>query len=111
MLVMTEPSLDDMVAWVTASQGELEEVLAERQYCGPVLKMSEHHALQKIGRRNYTIHKLDELNSIPELNHPKTTIRYRDGRGSILDDDSLHGGGVAHVRDILSHALKKFPAR
>lgn len=100
-----------MVAWITASQGELEEVMANRQYFGPVQKVSDHHAVQKIGRRTYTVHTLNELDKVLALNCPKTTIRYRDARGFILDNVPPDDGGVAHMRDILARELKKTPAR
>jgi hypothetical protein len=100
-----------MVAWITASKGELEEVMANRQYFGPVQKVSDHHAVQKIGRRTYTVHTLNELDKVPALNRPKMTIRYRDGCGFILDDAPDDGSGLAHERDILTHELKKTLAR
>jgi hypothetical protein len=108
--MIQQPSWDDMMAWITASQGELEEVMANRLYCGPVQKVSDHHAVQKVGRRTYTVHTLNELDKIPALNSPETTIRYRDGRGYIMDDAS-DDRAVTHERDILAHELKKSLSR
>jgi hypothetical protein len=111
MTAIHQKSWDGMVAQITAAQGELEEIGANRQYCGPILSMSDQHALQKIGRKAYTVHTLNELDRIPALNCPKSTIRYRNGRGFILDDEPEGGSWLNHERDILAHELKKTPAR
>ena len=50
---------------------------------GAILQMDSVHCIQKSGRENYTIHLLDNLDLVPDMNNKDTTVQYREGIGHV----------------------------
>lgn len=50
---------------------------------GPVKYLDDLHAVQSKGQGRYAIHKLADLDKVPQLDDPKMTIRYQDGKGTV----------------------------
>ena len=77
-------SLKALVEWIKGQGGGLKEIDAERStVCGPVVQLDDLHAVQRVGRGTYAIHRLDQLDKTPAVDDPKTEISYRDGRGKV----------------------------
>jgi hypothetical protein len=52
-------------------------------YKGQVVEMDALHAIQKLGRTEFVIHRLDLLDKKPMMGDLDTGIEYRDGRGTV----------------------------
>lgn len=52
-------------------------------HLGSIKYMDGLHAVQNKGRGRYAIHLLADLDNVPALDDPKTTITYLDGVGKV----------------------------
>jgi hypothetical protein len=77
-------SFEALVNWVKKQGGGLKEIDTERAQCfGAVVQLDDLHAVQRVGRGTYAIHKLDQLDKVPALDDSKTEIKYSSGRGTV----------------------------
>lgn len=77
-----EASLKAMLDWIKSIGAEQEPIGPNTRHDGPVKQLDDLHAVQKTGRR-YAIHKLSDLDKVPAIDDPKTSITYRDGVGHV----------------------------
>ncbi len=79
-------SLAAMLEWIKAGGGKLDPVEPSQRITaheGPVLHADDLHCVQRTGKQQYTIHRLADLDSLPVLDDPKTSIRYQNGKGHV----------------------------
>ena len=82
-----------MVYWITAEGGKVDPVEPSQRITaheGPVLHADDLHCVQRTGKQQYTIHRLADLDSLPVLDDPKTSIRYQNGKAKVSSRTS-HG--------------------
>jgi len=71
-------------AWIAARGGVRQDFdKARSELHGPVLHTDTLHCVQKVGRNEYAIHQLDELDRVPQKDDASTRVRYIDGRASV----------------------------
>lgn len=79
-----EASFKAALAWIQAKSGLHKSFdKARSELLGPVLHIDALHCVQKVGRRDYAIHQLDELDKVPQLDDANTIIRYSQGRAAV----------------------------
>lgn len=78
-------SLAAMLGWIAALGGTQEPIREGLPHLGAVVHMDDLHAIQKAGRR-FAIHRLDDLDVLPDMNNLKTEIRYREGKGEVFNN-------------------------
>lgn len=79
-----QESFKNLLQWIKGQGGNYREINTQGAQCsGPVLHLDELHAVQRVGRGAYSIHRLDHLDKLPAVDDPKTEINYRDGRGTV----------------------------
>ena len=77
-------SLQRLLDWIQGERGALKEIDTDRSQCyGAVVQLDDLHAVQRVGRGTYAIHRLDQLDKTPAVDDPKTEISYRGGRGTV----------------------------
>ena len=54
-----------------------------QSHSGPVKHLDDLHAVQHKGRGQYAVHRLADLDKVPGLDDPKTSITYRGGKGTV----------------------------
>ncbi len=72
-----------MARWIEAIGAEQEPVGPGTRHEGPVKHLDELHCVQRTGKR-YAIHRLADLDAVPALDDPTTSIRYRDGKAVVV---------------------------
>lgn len=78
-------SSDAMLRWLDAIEAKEDAVGQRTQHQGPVVHLGELHCIQKTGKR-YAVHRLADLDVIPALEDPSTSIRYSDGRAKVYSN-------------------------
>lgn len=79
-----EASFRAAMEWIQGKSGLHQAIDRVRdELRGPVLHLDELHAVQKVGRREFAIHQLADLDKVPELDEVSTTIRYSHGRATV----------------------------
>lgn len=74
-----------MLRWLDAIEAKEDAVGQRTQHQGPVVHLGELHCIQKTGKR-YAVHRLADLDVIPALEDPSTSIRYSDGRAKVYSN-------------------------
>lgn len=100
-------SREKMITWITSFDGQLQEVAQNSHHYGPVLKLTTHHAVQKTGRFQYTVHTLSDLDSVPTLNDKEMLIKYKAGLGTVIGSTGDRVNGYGHEREISPHQCNK----
>ena len=77
-----------MARWIEEIGAEQEPVGPGTRHEGPVKHLDELHCVQKTGRR-YAVHRLTDLDAVPERDDPSTSIRYRDGRAQVFGKTTI----------------------
>lgn len=77
-------SSDAMLRWLDAIEAKEDAVGQRTQHQGPVVHLGELHCIQKTGKC-YAVHRLADLDVIPALDDPSTSIRYSDGRAKVYN--------------------------
>ena len=72
-----------MARWIEEIGAEQEPVGPGTRHEGPVKHLDELHCVQKTGKR-YAIHLLSNLDALPALDDPSTSIRYQDGKAKVV---------------------------
>lgn len=73
------------VDWIKGNNGQRVEIDTERSdHYGPVVQVDDMHAVQSTGRGKFAIHELQHLDNIPALDDPSMSIRYKDGKGTVV---------------------------
>ena len=72
-----------MARWIEEIGAEQEPVGPGTRHEGPVKHLDELHCVQKTGKR-YAIHLLSNLDALPALDDPSTSIRYHDGKANVV---------------------------
>ena len=88
-----DESMSAMLHWIAAEGGKVDPVEPSQRITaheGPVLHADDLHCVQRTGKQQYTIHRLADLDSLPVLDDPKTSIRYQNGKGHVSGRTS-HG--------------------
>lgn len=52
-------------------------------HSGAVKHLDDLHAVQHKGQGRYAVHRLADLDKVPQLDDPKTSITYRGGKGTV----------------------------
>ena len=71
-----------MLRWIEAIGAKEEPVGPATRHDGPIIRIDELHCIQKTGRR-YAVHRLADLDAVPALDDPATSIQYRDGKARV----------------------------
>ena len=83
-----------MLHWIAAEGGKVDPVEPSQRVAaheGPVLHADALHCIQRTGKQQYTIHLLADLDALPMLGKPTTSIRYQqDGKAKVSSKTS-HG--------------------
>lgn len=88
-----DESMSAMLHWIAAEGGKVDPVEPSQRITaheGPVLHADDLHCVQRTGKQQYTIHRLADLDSLPVLDDPKTSIRYQHGKAKVSSRTS-HG--------------------
>jgi hypothetical protein len=89
---MLKASFEKMVLWIKSAGGSNKEIDTQHgEHYGQVVQLDDLHAVQRLSKNSFAIHKLSDLNKLPALNDPKTEIKYAGGVGVVsgkaLDKD------------------------
>lgn len=76
-------SWDAFVAWIKREGGVEDLVGPATRHEGPVVKLDDLHCVQKTGRSKFAIHRLADLDKMPELDDSKMAIKYQDWVGHV----------------------------
>ena len=71
-----------MLRWIEAIGAREEPVGPATRHDGPIIRIDELHCIQKTGRR-YAVHRLADLDAVPALDDPATSIQYRAGKAKV----------------------------
>ena len=89
-----DESMSAMLHWIAAEGGKVDPVEPSQRVAaheGPVLHADALHCIQRTGKQQYTIHLLADLDALPMLGKPTTSIRYQqDGKAKVSSKTS-HG--------------------
>lgn len=88
-----DESREAMAKWIKAAGGKADPVEPSQRRAGhegPVLHADALHCIQRTGKQRYTIHLLADLDTLPMLGNPTTSIRYQDGKAKVSSKTS-HG--------------------
>ena len=89
-----DESMSAMLHWIAAEGGKVDPVEPSQRVAaheGPVLHADALHCIQRTGKQQYTIHLLADLDALPMLGKPTTSIRYQqDGKAKVSSRTS-HG--------------------
>ena len=81
---LLQQSFRAMMDWIKGQRGVLKEITAEKPNCyGAVVQIDDLHAVQRVGKDTYSIHRLDRLDKTPVLDDPSTEIKYASGVGKV----------------------------
>lgn len=86
-------SWEAMLKWIQSIGGKREEVTESSYHRGPVTELDDLHCVQKTGRVSYAIHRLDDLDMVPQVGQDVVEVKYRDGVGHV-------SGGVHRPKQI-----------
>ena len=89
---MLKASFEKMVLWIKSAGGSNKEIDTQHgEHYGQVVQLDDLHAVQRLSKNSFAIHKLSDLDKLPALNDPKTEIKYAGGVGVVsgkaLDKD------------------------
>lgn len=76
-------SFIELENWIKNKGAERLEIDTNRsEHIGPIVEIDTFHAIQKLGHQ-YAVHRVDELDKVPTQNVSSTSIKYRNGRGTV----------------------------
>lgn len=76
-------SLRALLEWIKGQGGVFKEVSTNAACHGPVVRLDGLHAVQRVSKGTYSIHRLDQLDKLPAVDDPKTEIKYSGGVGKV----------------------------
>lgn len=77
-------SFEAMIEWIKTHGGNLKTLNKQSGLCiGPIKHMDTHHCVQALGRGDYCIHQISDLDRAPRTDVRLEEIHYRGGFGHV----------------------------